>query len=70
MRNARLVALVLAATLATSSCAYFNAVVTAQDAGGPRPWWCDGTEEIPVTEGPAAGTVDWYAGTHKDPIPG
>lgn len=41
MRNARLVALVLAATLATSSCAYFNAAVTAQDAGGPRPWWCD-----------------------------
>ena len=33
------------------------------------PWWCKSTEEIPVTTGPAVGTVDWYAGTHKSPLP-
>ena len=36
--------------------------------GGPVPWWCTSTEEIPVTAGPAAGNVDWYAGTHKAPL--
>lgn len=36
--------------------------------GRPPPWWYNPTEEIPVTDGPAAGTVDWYAGTHKAPL--
>ena len=31
-------------------------------------WWGEPKEEIPVTDGPAAGTVDWYAGTHKAPL--
>ena len=37
-------------------------------AGQPVPWWCNSKEEIPVTTGPAVGTVDWYAGTHKAPL--
>ena len=40
-----------------------------EEAGKPVPWWCHSTEEIPVTEGPAVGTVNWYAGTHKAPLP-
>jgi hypothetical protein len=32
------------------------------------PWWCQSTEEIPVTQGPAVGSVDYYAGTHKAPL--
>jgi hypothetical protein len=53
--------------LTLSSC-YFNEARKAQEAGGPVPWWCTATEEIPVTSGPAVGTVDWYAGTHKGPL--
>ena len=37
-------------------------------AGGPVPWWCTSTEEIPVTTGPAVGTVDWYADIDKAPL--
>jgi hypothetical protein len=59
--------LVVVALLATS-CAYYQAAVDARKEGQPKPWWCTGTEEIPVTEGPAAGSVDWYAGTHKAPL--
>ena len=39
-----------------------------KSAGQPVPWWCTSTEEIPVTDGPAVGTVDYYAGTHKAPL--
>jgi hypothetical protein len=51
-----------------SACAYYGAAVNAEDQGGPVPWWCTSTEEIPVTEGPAAGTVDWYADVDKAPL--
>lgn len=63
--------LVLAATLMllATSCRYVDMARNAQNKGEPVPWWCNPTEEIPVTDGPAAGTVDWYAGTHKDPLP-
>ena len=63
----RWTALVLVA-MAASSCVYLKAAVDAETAGQPVPWWCTATEEIPVTEGPAVGTVDWYAGTHKAPL--
>ena len=53
--------------LTLSSC-YFNEARKAKEAGGPVPWWCTATEEIPVTSGPAVGNVDWYAGTHKAPL--
>jgi hypothetical protein len=56
------------ALLGVSSCTYWNGANDAQQHGGPVPWWCTASEEIPVTDGPAAGTVDWYAGTHKGPL--
>ena len=59
---------VLALTL--SSCAYFQGAIKARDAGGPVPWWCTSTEDIPVTDGPAAGNIDWYAGITRLPSPG
>ena len=54
--------------MAASSCVYFKAAVDAETAGQPVPWWCTATEEFPVTDGPAVGTVNWYAGTHKAPL--
>jgi hypothetical protein len=51
-----------------SSCAYLNKATDAEKAGAAKPWWCTPTEEIPVTDGPAAGSVDYYAGTHKAPL--
>ena len=59
---------VLAATLMLSSCAYYAGAIRAKEAGDPKPWWCNATEEIPVTQGPAVGSVDYYAGTHKKPL--
>ena len=59
---------VLALTL--SSCAYFQGAIKARDAGGPVPWWCTSTEDIPVTDGPAAGNIDWYADITRLPSPG
>ena len=53
--------------LTLSSC-YFNEARKAKEAGGPVPWWCTATEEIPVTAGPAVGNVDWYAGTREGPL--
>ena len=54
--------------MAASSCVYLKAAVDAETAGQPVPWWCTATEEFPVTDGPAVGTVNWYAGTHKAPL--
>ena len=65
MSRLRLVLVGVVLALTASSCAYYQRAVDARDAG-TTPWWCTSTEEIPVTEGPAAGTVDWYAGTHKE----
>jgi hypothetical protein len=68
MRRLRLIGFVAVAMLAVASCKYENMALSAQDKGDPVPWWCAPTEEIPVTEGPASGSVDWYAGTHKAPL--
>jgi hypothetical protein len=54
--------------LTMSGCEYLQGAVDAQNANGPVPWWCTSTEEIPVTAGPASGSVDYYAGTHKAPL--
>jgi hypothetical protein len=58
---------VLALTL--SSCAYYQEATRARSANEAKPWWCAPTEQdIRVTDGPAAGTVDWYAGVDKAPL--
>jgi hypothetical protein len=64
------VAGVVVAAVTLSSCVYLGGALDAQKAGGPVPWWCAPTEEhIRVTDGPAAGSVDWYAGVDKVPLP-
>lgn len=69
MKRARWVAIAGAMVLMLTSCTYGQMVRALQANGGNIPWWCDPTEEnIPVTAGPASGTVDWYAGTHKAPL--
>ena len=68
MRRSRWVLLSAAMVLVLSSCTYRQMADVIKKNGGPVPWWCHPTEEIPVTAGPAAGTVDWYAGTHKAPL--
>lgn len=68
MHRTRLLALAAVIALLATSCRYVDMARSAQDSGKPVPWWCAPTEEIPVTEGPASGTVDWYAGTHKAPL--
>jgi hypothetical protein len=68
MRRTRSLVLAAVAVLLLASCDYADLAQAGRDRGDPVPWWCDPKEEIPVTEGPAAGTVDWYAGTHKAPL--
>lgn len=67
MKRLSIVAMLVVFGLTFSSC-YYRDALDAQSKGGPLPWWCTSTEEIPVTTGPAVGTVDWYAGTHKQPL--
>ena len=67
LRKLSLAVAFLALTLVLSSC-YYQDAIRWKAAGQPVPWWCTSTEEIPVTTGPAVGTVDWYAGTHKAPL--
>jgi hypothetical protein len=55
--------------MVTASGCYLTDAINAQNGGGSVPWWCTSTEEIPVTTGPAVGTVDYYAGTHKEELP-
>ena len=68
MRRLPLIVGLVALSLALSSCAYYQGAVKARDAGGPVPWWCTSTEEIPVTSGPAVGTEDWYSTINKGPL--
>ena len=56
------------ALLPYRGCSYLQFAQVAQSSGGSVPWWCTATEEIPVTQGPAVGSVDYYAGTHKAPL--
>jgi len=63
----RIVGLIVAA-LVLGSCTYYTRATDAAEHG-TTPWWCTSTEEIPVTSGPAVGSVDYYAGTHKQTIP-
>jgi hypothetical protein len=56
------------AVVVLSSCAYYTRANQAEGAGHAKPWWCTPTEEIPVTSGPAVGSIDYYAGTHKAPL--
>lgn len=63
-----MLAAAVAVALTAASCQYLDAAKSARDAGGPVPWWCTSTEEIPVNTGPAVGPVDYYAGTHKAPL--
>lgn len=69
MRRARLVAICAALILVTTSCRFTTYAQRAQANGDPVPWWCNPTEDdIPVTEGPASGSVDWYAGVEKQAL--
>jgi hypothetical protein len=67
VRRLSFVALLIVFGLTFSSC-YYRDALEAERTGAAMPWWCKSTEEIPVTTGPAVGTVDWYAGTHKQPL--
>jgi hypothetical protein len=68
MRRLSFVALLVVSALTLSSCAYYQAASKARADGAAKPWWCTSTEDIPVTDGPAVGTVDWYADVTKAPI--
>ena len=68
MPRLRRIALVAVLVLIAASCKYEGMAASLRANGGELPWWCNPTEEIPVTDGPASGTVDWYAGTHKAPL--
>ena len=68
MRRLPFFAVLAVLSLTFSSCAYLKEANDAREAGGPVPWWCTSTEEIPVTAGPAVGNVDWYANVDKAPL--
>jgi hypothetical protein len=68
MARLALVAALAALVVTLSSCTYQLNAIKAQKAGEDVPWWCTSTEEIPVTSGPAVGTVDWYADIDKAPL--
>jgi hypothetical protein len=67
MRKLALSGLLVTVLMTFSSC-YFNDAQRAHSEGGPLPWWCQSSERIPVTTGPAVGNVDWYAGQDKTPL--
>src|SRR4029079_1227923 len=67
MRSARSIVGLVALVSVLSACAYYSGAVDAEQHG-TTPWWCTSTGEIPVTSGPAVGSVDYYAGTHKAPL--
>jgi len=67
VKRLSIVAMLVVVGLTLSSC-YYRDALDAESKGQALPWWCKSTEEIPVTTGPAVGTVDWYAGTHKQPL--
>jgi hypothetical protein len=69
MSRWRLIAGIVAATALLGGCTLLQQANFLQNNGSGVPWWCAPTEEIPVTTGPAVGSVDYYAGTHKSPIP-
>ena len=68
MTRIKLAAMVAGLLLVATSCNYADMAASARNHGDPVPWWCNPTDEVPVTAGPASGTVDWYAGTHKAPL--
>jgi hypothetical protein len=68
MKHAWKIGALALAMMVLSSCAYYAKATDAEQSGGAKPWWCNPTEEIPVTDGPAAGSVDYYAGMHKAPL--
>lgn len=68
MLRFRFFALTAVIALTATSCAMYEFAKETRAAGGPVPWWCDPSEEIPVTEGPASGTVDWYADVDKEAL--
>lgn len=68
MHRFRVLPIVIACGLLMTSCTYVQMADYFRGKDDPLPWWCNPTEEIPVTQGPALGTVDWYAGTHKAPL--
>ena len=68
MRKFSVLATLVAFCFTAASCEYTKVAVDLRDAGKPVPWWCTSTEDIPVTAGPAVGTVDWYADVNKAPL--
>ena len=68
MKKVGVIAAVAALLLVLTGCNYYDMALDHQRKGNPVPWWCNPTEEIPVTDGPASGNVDYYAGTHKAPL--
>jgi hypothetical protein len=69
MKRARLAAVVTILILVTTSCRFINLSQQAEANGDAKPWWCNPTESsIRVNDGPASGTVDWYAGVQKAPL--
>ncbi len=68
MSRTRIFALAACVALLATSCRYVDMARNFRSKGEPIPWWCAPTEAIPVTDGPASGNVDWYAGTSKAPL--
>ncbi len=68
MTRTKLAVVAAFVVLVATSCNYATMAQASKDRGDPVPWWCNPTDEVPVTAGPASGTVDWYAGTHKAPL--
>lgn len=68
MKRLHLPAVIVLIAFSMTSCRFVDMAQSYRNKGEPVPWWCAPTEEIPVNTGPASGTVDWYAGTHKAPL--
>jgi hypothetical protein len=64
----RVIVPIAVAMAVLGGCTLLQRATYIQNQGLSVPWWCTSTEEIPVTDGPAAGSVDYYAGTHKSPL--
>ena len=66
-RRLRSAACVLVLAVLASGC-YYAEALTAATNGDPVPWFCHPTNFNSVT-GPGMGTVNWYAGQTRSPLP-
>jgi hypothetical protein len=66
-RRLRVAVLVVVMAAVASGCEYYGMAREARDNGQPVPWFCDPVAPNSVTLA-GMGSVNWYAGTTREPL--